>query len=125
MANYEIRGYKSEEDFDNRRFDVLDTGLCRRRDALRAQKAALASGAYAVVKVTDSVDFDRVERPAKLAVKTCVGTDWAFDANVEADEGLTPKEVTRKLRRLVSAAKALGLTVMFNATHPFDEPPEW
>jgi len=46
---YEIRGYRTQEDFDNIRFEMIEEGLINKEDALWIGKECLAQ--YEIVKV--------------------------------------------------------------------------
>ncbi len=53
---YDVYGYKTQEDFDNRDYVVVDEGLTRRKDAMKIGKDSLNE--YAVIKVqSDDREF--------------------------------------------------------------------
>lgn len=58
MKTYDVYGYKTQADFDNHKFTVIEESLVLRKDARRVAKDALKD--YEVVKVTDHDQFDEV-----------------------------------------------------------------
>jgi len=46
---YEVRGYRTKEDFDNIRFEMIEEGLINKEDAMRIGKECLAQ--YEIIKV--------------------------------------------------------------------------
>ena len=51
---YEILGYKTKEDFTNRNFTTLDSGITRKREAVNTAKELYNNEPYAIMKVQSS-----------------------------------------------------------------------
>lgn len=92
---YEILAYKSEKNFDNRNFEVFDSGITNKKEALKIAKGQVNNETYFVFKVQSS-DREFIE---------LVYTKQAEIVAAQKLFGKTAKVVSKKGNTILSAKR--------------------